>query len=68
MICQVRRADVIQYSRGLITPSLHAVIEGLPLVASASKGGLALTLGQVAVTIFVHLIRGGGAIAQYWGC
>jgi hypothetical protein len=53
MICQVRSADVIQYSRGLIAPSLHAVVEDLPLVASASKGGLTLALRQVAVTIFV---------------
>jgi hypothetical protein len=54
MICQVRSADVIQYSRGLIAPSLHAVVEDLPLVASASKGGLTLALRQVAVTIFVN--------------
>ena len=65
MICQVRRADVIQYSRGLIAPSLHALIENLPLVASASKGGLTLALGQVAVTIFNLTL---GAVAQYWGC
>src|SRR4030095_4855337 len=54
MICQVRRVDVIQYSRGLIAPGLHALIENLPLVASASKGGLTLALRQVTVTIFVN--------------
>ena len=58
MICQVRRADVIQYSRGLIAPSLHAVSEDLALVASTSKGGLALALIQVAITIF-NLTLGG---------
>ena len=36
----------------------------MPLVASASKGGLTLALGQVAVTIFVNLTLGG--IAQSW--
>jgi hypothetical protein len=61
MICQVRRADVIQYSRGLIAPSLHALIERLPLVASASKGGLTLALRQVAITIFNNLTLGGVA-------
>ena len=66
MICQVRRADVIQYSRGLIAPSLHTLIENLPLVASASKGSLTLALVRVAVTIFVNLTL--GAVAQYWGC
>ena len=65
MICQVRRADVIQYSRGLIAPSLHAAIEGFPLVARASKGGLTLTLVQVAVTVF-NLTLGGGGVAHYW--
>jgi hypothetical protein len=49
----------------LIAPSLHALIENLPLVASASKGGLALALRQVTVTIFVNLTLGG--IAQSWG-
>ena len=62
MICQVRRADVIQYSRGLIAPSFHAVSEGFLLLASASKGGLTLALVQVAVTIFNSLILRG--IAQ----
>jgi hypothetical protein len=45
----------------LIAPSLHALIENLPLVASASKGGLTLALVQVAVTIFVNLTLGGVA-------
>src|SRR5262249_11498346 len=63
MICQVRRADVIQYSRGLIAPSLHAAIEGFPFVARASKGGLTLALVQVAVTIFVNLTL--GAVGHY---
>src|SRR5215510_6758637 len=63
MICQVRRADVIQYSRGLIAPSLHAAIEGFPFVARASKGGLTLALVQVAVTIFVDLTL--GAVGHY---
>ena len=58
MICQVRRADVIQYSRGLIAPSLHALIENLALVASASKGGLTLALVKVAETIIVALVLG----------
>jgi hypothetical protein len=61
MTCQVRGGGGIQYSRGLIAPSLHTLIENLPLVASASKGGLALALIQVAVTIF-NLTLGG--IAQ----
>jgi hypothetical protein len=65
MICQVRRPDVIQYSRGLIAPSLHTPIENLPLVASASKGRLTLALRQVAVTIFINLTLGG--IAQSCG-
>ena len=43
----------------LIAPSLHAVSEGLPLVASASKCGLALALIQVAVTILANLTFGG---------
>ena len=72
MICQVRRADVIQYSRGLIAPSLHTAVEGLPLVARASKGGLTLTVGHVAVTVFNLTLGGGGVaygwrVAQYWG-
>jgi hypothetical protein len=46
----------------LVAPSLHAIIERLPLVASASKGRLTLALRQVAVTIFVNLTLGG--IAQ----
>jgi len=46
----------------LITHSLHAIIEGLPLVASASKGGLTLALGQVAVTV-VALTLG---LVQCW--
>ena len=42
-----------------MAPSLYVVIEDLPLVASASKGGLTLAVGQVAVTIFVKLtLRG----------
>jgi hypothetical protein len=49
----------------LIAPSLHALIENLPLVASASKGGLTLALRQVAVTIFVNLTL--GDIAQSRG-
>src|SRR5262249_47986680 len=65
MICQVRRADVIQYSRGLIAPSLHAAVEGFSLVASASKGGLTLALGQVSVTVF-DLTLGGGSVAHRW--
>lgn len=36
------------------SPSLYVVIEDLPLVASASKGGLTLALRQVAVTIFFN--------------
>jgi hypothetical protein len=64
MICQVRRADVIQYLRGLIAPSLHAVVEDLPLVASASKGGLTFAVGQVAVTVFGN--RRLGSVAQHW--
>src|SRR5262245_33270217 len=36
----------------LVAPSLHAVVEDLPLVACASKGGLTLALVQVAVTVF----------------
>src|SRR6516225_9485138 len=46
----------------LITPSLHAVIEGLPLVASAGKGGLTLALGQVSVTIFALTL----GLVQCW--
>ena len=46
----------------LIAPSFHALIERLPLVASASKGCLTLAVGQVTVTIFVNLTLGG--IAQ----
>src|SRR5215475_5969250 len=45
----------------LIAPSLHALIERLPLVASTSKGRLALALRQVSVTIFVNLSIGGVA-------
>jgi hypothetical protein len=45
----------------LVAPSLHAFIENLPLVASASKGGLTLALIQVAVTIFINLHLGGVA-------
>src|SRR5262249_53180466 len=72
MICQVRRGDVIQYSRGLIAPSLHAAIEGFPFVARASKGGLTLALVQVVVTVFNLILGGGGVVrcwrvAQYWG-
>ena len=59
---------VVKYSNALvwsgyslIAPSLHALIENLPLVASASKGGLTLALRQVAVTIFVNLTLGGVA-------
>ena len=59
MICQLRRADVIQYARGLMAPSLHAAVERLPLVASASKGGLTLALVKVAETIIVALVLGG---------
>jgi hypothetical protein len=47
----------------LIAPSLHAAVEGFPLVASASKGGLTLALRQVAVTIFVNLTL--GRVAQF---
>jgi hypothetical protein len=36
----------------LTAPSLHALVEDLPLFANASKGRFALALGQVAVTIF----------------
>ena len=36
----------------LVAPSLHAIIENLPFVASASKGGFTLALIQVTVTIF----------------
>src|SRR5262245_12974039 len=46
----------------LIAPSLHAVSEGLALVASASKGGLALALRQVAITIFNLTV---GAVGHY---
>ena len=46
----------------LIAPSLHALIENLPLIASASKGGLALALRQVAVTIFNLTV---GAVGHY---
>jgi len=70
MICQVRRADVIQYSRGLIPPSLHALIENLPLVASAGKGRLTLALRQVAVTIFNLTLSGIGyyrRLLNDWG-
>ena len=42
-----------------MAPCLHALIENLPLVASASKGGLTLALRQVTVTIFVNLTLGG---------
>jgi hypothetical protein len=48
-----------------VSPSLHAAIENLPLIASTSKGGLTLALVQVAVTIFVKLTLGG--VAQSWG-
>ena len=50
----------------LIAPRLHATVESLPLVASASKGGLPLALVQVAVTVF-NLILGGGSVANCWG-
>jgi len=33
-------------------------IEGLPLVANPSKGGLMLTLVEIAVTVFVGLTLG----------
>jgi hypothetical protein len=46
----------------LIASSLHALIENLPLIASASKGGLTLALRQVAITIFVNLTL--GSVAQ----
>jgi hypothetical protein len=46
----------------LITPSLHAIIEGLPLVARASKGGLTLALGQVAVTVLALTL----GLVQCW--
>ena len=49
----------------LIAPSLHTLIENLPFVASASKGGLTLALGQVLVTTFFNLTL--GAVAQSWG-
>src|SRR5262249_48085190 len=65
MVCQVRRADVIQYSPGLIAPSLHAAVEGLPLVARPSKGGLTLALVQVSVTVF-NLTLGGGSVTHCW--
>jgi hypothetical protein len=45
----------------LIASSLHALIENLPLIASAGKGGLTLALRQVAITIFVNLTLGGVA-------
>ena len=56
-ICQGNSSD----EDLLVAPSLHAFIENLPLVASASKGGLTLALVQVAVTIFVNLTLGGVA-------
>jgi hypothetical protein len=47
----------------LIAPSLHAVVEYPPLVATASKRSLTLALVQVAVTIFNLTLWG---VGQYW--
>ena len=51
----------------LIAPSLHAAVEGFPLVARACKGGLTLAVGHVVVTIFVDLTLRGGIVAHCSG-
>ena len=49
--------DLLIFRAGLNSAPVE-IIENLPLVASASKGGLTLALRQVAVTIF-NLTLGG---------
>jgi hypothetical protein len=61
----IARGQLSLFGLLLIAPSLHAVSEDLPLLASASKGCLTLAVGQVLVTTFVNLTL--GAVAQSWG-
>jgi len=54
----------------LIASSLHALIENLPLVASASKGGLTFALRQVTVTILnltLVSVAQSRWLLTYWG-